>query len=221
MRPNSIHTLNSGNPQELATGGYESPIDNRHSYPAASAPQQQIQIPLQDPHQPQHQPYDPSYAQQREREGPPPNFPSFVSQQPSTKNDRDALPSARQRTQSFESPTSQYSQPTTTADPSLPAYSAGGQGQGQGQPPPHPLAAPPGVPGSPGEQQYHHMDPSAAPYQQQQQQQQPLPQQAYQAYQPQSPRVGSGRSRIGLRSTSSRSATRNASSSPTTSRGRT
>lgn len=35
IRPNSIHTLNSGNPQELATGGYESPIDNRHSHPSA------------------------------------------------------------------------------------------------------------------------------------------------------------------------------------------
>ncbi|KAF2719182.1 hypothetical protein K431DRAFT_340156 [Polychaeton citri CBS 116435] len=32
IRPNSIHTLNSGNPQELATSGYESPVDNRHSY---------------------------------------------------------------------------------------------------------------------------------------------------------------------------------------------
>ena len=31
VRPHSIHTLNSGNPQELGTGGYESPIDNRHS----------------------------------------------------------------------------------------------------------------------------------------------------------------------------------------------
>ncbi|PSK53380.1 Class E vacuolar protein-sorting machinery protein hse1 [Elsinoe australis] len=44
-RPQSIHTLNSGNPQELATTGYESPVDNRHSYPSAQSfpPQQQAQ----------------------------------------------------------------------------------------------------------------------------------------------------------------------------------
>lgn len=45
-RPQSIHTLNSGNPQELATGGYESPIDNRQSYP----PVQQLPT-SQPPHQ--------------------------------------------------------------------------------------------------------------------------------------------------------------------------
>lgn len=56
IRPNSIHTLNSGNPQELGTGGYESPIDNRHSIAVPAAvggyepyvpppPQQQQQRP--------------------------------------------------------------------------------------------------------------------------------------------------------------------------------
>jgi signal transducing adaptor molecule len=45
IRPGSIHTLNSGNPSELATGGYESPIDNRHSvaYEPYVPPQQQNQ----------------------------------------------------------------------------------------------------------------------------------------------------------------------------------
>jgi signal transducing adaptor molecule len=53
IRPGSIHTLNSGNPQELGTGGYESPIDNRHSIavpsgvggydPYVAPPQQQPQ----------------------------------------------------------------------------------------------------------------------------------------------------------------------------------
>lgn len=47
IRPNSIHTLNSGNPQELATGGYESPVDNRHSYPSG-----QIVPPVQPPSAP-------------------------------------------------------------------------------------------------------------------------------------------------------------------------
>jgi len=57
IRPNSIHTLNSGNPQELGAGSYESPIDNRHSiavtsavggydpYVAPQQPQQQQQRP--------------------------------------------------------------------------------------------------------------------------------------------------------------------------------
>ncbi|KAF2149402.1 hypothetical protein K461DRAFT_231286 [Myriangium duriaei CBS 260.36] len=57
-RPQSIHTLNSGNPQELATGGYESPIDNRQSYP----PAQQLP-PSQAQQQQQSQPYAPSEAQ--------------------------------------------------------------------------------------------------------------------------------------------------------------
>ncbi|GAB1732103.1 hypothetical protein NU195Hw_g8956t1 [Hortaea werneckii] len=53
IRPNSIHTLNRGDPQELATSVYESPVDHqRGSYPVggggggegyAPAPQQQQQ----------------------------------------------------------------------------------------------------------------------------------------------------------------------------------
>lgn len=46
-RPNSIHTLNSGNPQELGTGSYEAPVDARHQqdsqYPP---PQSQYSLPL-------------------------------------------------------------------------------------------------------------------------------------------------------------------------------
>ncbi|KAF2485660.1 hypothetical protein BDY17DRAFT_247038, partial [Neohortaea acidophila] len=57
IRPNSIHTLNSGNPQELATGGYESPVENRHSlqnYDVYAPQQQQQQAP---------------YSQRDDREG--------------------------------------------------------------------------------------------------------------------------------------------------------
>ncbi|KAF2173036.1 hypothetical protein M409DRAFT_16986 [Zasmidium cellare ATCC 36951] len=157
IRPNSIHTLNSGNPQELATGGYESPVDNRHSYPSAQFQQQPpaIQNPGYDAYaqQPQQAPQQPQHA-------PPP--------QP--RSDRDGLPS-RQRTQSFESPSSMYStQPDGQRIPSQ-----------QAPPPPQPTAAPPGVPTSPGIQQGG----------------QPAPYQAYQPYQPQQqqyqpPRVPSG-----------------------------
>jgi signal transducing adaptor molecule len=77
-RPNSIHTLNSGNPSELATPGLESlsMADNRNSYPSAQPgqppqqqqPQQQmanqapvydhsaVPAPLSVPAQPQHAP---------------------------------------------------------------------------------------------------------------------------------------------------------------------
>ena len=64
IRPNSIHTLNSGNPQELATGGYESPVDNRRSYPPAGPPgTTQAQQPPQQTQQPPH--YD-GYAQSQQ-----------------------------------------------------------------------------------------------------------------------------------------------------------
>ncbi|KAF7190172.1 Class E vacuolar protein-sorting machinery protein hse1 [Pseudocercospora fuligena] len=122
IRPNSIHTLNSGNPQELATGGYESPIDNRHSYPSAQAA-----LPMQQPPAQGYDHYQP-------------------------RNDRDGLPS-RQRTQSFESPSSLYSTQ---------------QDAGHQQAPPQPSAPPPGIPSSPAVQSAPQQPYQAyQPYQQQ------------------------------------------------------
>ncbi|WPH02390.1 Hypothetical protein R9X50_00525300 [Acrodontium crateriforme] len=84
IRPNSIHTLNSGNPQELATGGYESPVDNRHSYPPAIHGEQ-----------PQHDVYDAYVPSQQQQYTQP------------LSSDRDGLPSNRQRAYSFEGPGAQ------------------------------------------------------------------------------------------------------------------
>ncbi|RMY80014.1 hypothetical protein D0864_08845 [Hortaea werneckii] len=58
IRPNSIHTLNRGDPQELATSVYESPVDRqRGSYPVGGAegyaPQQQQQQQQQQQFPPQ------------------------------------------------------------------------------------------------------------------------------------------------------------------------
>jgi len=90
MRPNSIHTINSGMPQELGTGGYESPVDNRHSYPsAANFPISQAPPPLG---------YQAGYPSQQPQQVP----------QGAPRDDRSDLPS-RQRTHSFESPSSMYS----------------------------------------------------------------------------------------------------------------
>jgi len=152
IRPNSIHTLNSGQPQELGTGGYESPVDNRHSYPSA----QQIGAfpPLQQQHPAVHQGYD-SYA--------PPQQHAQIPQQ--VHSDRDGLPS-RQRTHSFESPTSVYSGQQPSAG-SIPPPVWDQQAPPQ-QPPQQPSAPPPGVPG--GGQQYQAYQPA-----QQQQQGQRLP----------------------------------------------
>ncbi|KAK5679996.1 ESCRT-0 subunit protein hse1 [Elasticomyces elasticus] len=178
MRPNSIHTLNSGYPQELATGGYESPVDNRHSYPP-SHPLQQSMAPQQgypptsDPYtQQQQQP--PPHQQHYDIQQPPP--PQQQMQQPAS--DRDGLPS-RQRTHSFESPTSLYSQ--QVAETPIQYNNAGAQ-----PPPPQPSGPPPRVPTSP---QYAPTQPPPgfAP-----------PQQAYQAFSPgmqvQGQRVPSGSS---------------------------
>lgn len=150
VRPQSIHTLNSGNPQELATGGYESPIDNRHSYPPAQMGSQQPPLhqqqydtypPQQNQQQaplpPQQQQYDTYPPQQNQQQAPLP------PQQQRT--DRDTLPS-RQRTHSFESPASSMYTPQQDGPyPSL----AGGQPHVQAYQPPQPSGAPPGVPGSP------------------------------------------------------------------------
>lgn len=106
-RPQSIHTLNSGNPQELGTGGYESPIDNRHSYPPAQ----------------QAYPDPKVYPQQAPIQ---------------------RLP-IRQRTASFDSPSSAYSAPQDTAYPGGPpqqGYASNAQQSSQ-HAPQHP---PPGVP---------------------------------------------------------------------------
>jgi len=131
IRPNSIHTLNSGNPSELATGGYESPIDNRHSYPSAQIPPQpQAPAPTQG--------YD-AYAPPSQQHAP-------LSQAPT---DRDSLPS-RQRTQSVESPTSMYSaQQDASQYPPQP----------QQHIPSQPSAPPPGVPGQGGSAPYQAYQP--------------------------------------------------------------
>ncbi|KAK5124870.1 hypothetical protein LTR85_001060 [Meristemomyces frigidus] len=192
IRPNSIHTLNSGNPQELATGGYESPIDNRHSYPPAQQaggglppgyqggyeayPQQ---APLQQ-QQPQQQQAPPPFQQQQQPQ-----------QQQAPRSDRDALPS-RQRTHSFESPTSLYSQQIAVPDGQAP-YSAGAGQQDAFAPPQQPSGPPPGIPGSPSMAPSNQFPPGGQyppaaaqpPYQQQP---------AYQAYQPQQQRLPSGSS---------------------------
>lgn len=81
-RPQSIHTLNSGNPQELSTSAYESPTDGRNNVYGTGAP---APAPLN---------YPPSQPPQQ-----PSNAPPAAPQQ---------MP-IRQRTSSFESPTSVYS----------------------------------------------------------------------------------------------------------------
>ncbi|KAK3700899.1 ESCRT-0 subunit protein hse1 [Vermiconidia calcicola] len=137
IRPNSIHTLNSGNPQELGTGGYESPIDNRHSYPSAHMGvhhMQQPQYPMQNVQNAGYDAYPPQQQQQ-----PPPQ-----PEQAPSQSDRDRLPS-RQRTQSFGSPTSVYSGQQDGAGPNTAQWPQ----QQQQQLPPQPSAPPPGVPGSP------------------------------------------------------------------------
>ena len=123
IRPNSIHTLNSGAPQELATGGYESPIDNRHSYPPAQQFPAQAQPP---PQQGGYEAYPPQHA-------PPPQ------------GDINSLPS-RQRTMSFESPTSAYSQ----------------QPEGVQYQPHQPSAPPPGPPQAQGGYQAYQPPAAAA-----------------------------------------------------------
>ncbi|KAF2209318.1 hypothetical protein CERZMDRAFT_100520 [Cercospora zeae-maydis SCOH1-5] len=87
VRPNSIHTLNSGNPQELGTGGYESPIDNRHSYPSA-----QMGQPVHPP-TPAHNAY------------PTPQQPYHAAQAPTAQPTLSREDLSRQRTHSFETPT--------------------------------------------------------------------------------------------------------------------
>jgi signal transducing adaptor molecule len=91
-RPQSIHTLNSGNPQELSTNAYESPTDGRNNVYGAGAP-----VPAPLTYNSSQQPQQPTNAPP----GPPQQMP------------------IRQRTSSFESPTSVYSaqppQDTSTA----------------------------------------------------------------------------------------------------------
>ncbi|KAK0337943.1 ESCRT-0 subunit protein hse1 [Friedmanniomyces endolithicus] len=161
IRPNSIHTINSGNPQELATGGYESPVDVRQSYPPSLQQQQQQQQqqqrmqggmpppgypPTSDPYAQQVPPHHHQHHHQHQHQPPPQQQQQQLQQQPQQmqppRNDRDALPS-RQRTQSFESPTSLYSQQHSGIEPPT-QYSAGG-----GQLPQQPSGPPPGVPSSP------------------------------------------------------------------------
>ncbi|KAK0277197.1 ESCRT-0 subunit protein hse1 [Friedmanniomyces endolithicus] len=165
IRPNSIHTINSGNPQELATGGYESPVDVRQSYPPSLQQQQQQQRqqqmqggmpppgyppPTSDPYAqqippPHHQQHHHHHQHQHQHQ-PPPQQQQQLQQQPQQmpppRSDRDSLPS-RQRTQSFESSTSLYSQQHSGIEPPT-QYSASG-----GQLPQQPSGPPPGVPSSP------------------------------------------------------------------------
>lgn len=172
IRPNSIHTLNSGNPQELATSGYESPIDNRQSYPPAQMqqpPQEQQVYNAYPPRQPHQQQAPPSQAQQ--------------------------APPARQLTDSsIDSPTSMYS--TQQPDSQYPQQAPQQQQPSGHAPPQQPSAPPPGVPSEPG------LPPAAgggqapqAPYKAYQAYQQPPPpsqqqQQQQQQQAPPAPRVG-------------------------------
>ncbi|KXL41892.1 hypothetical protein M433DRAFT_168186 [Acidomyces richmondensis BFW] len=146
IRPNSIHTLNSGNPQELATSGYESPIDNRHSYAGPG---------LYDSYSaPQAPTFSPHHLQQQQQQPAPPQ------------NDRDGLPS-RQRTQSFESPSSLYSQQTAgnggdvSAHAMYPAGPILPMGSQVSLPPPQPSGMPLGTPGVPQYQAYQAYQPGA------------------------------------------------------------
>ncbi|KAK3115317.1 ESCRT-0 subunit protein hse1 [Teratosphaeriaceae sp. CCFEE 6253] len=154
IRPNSIHTLNSGNPQELATSGYESPVDNRHSYPPVHALPPHMQ-------QQQQQGYPPQtggemYAQQQQQPHPDPRQAQQAPPQPQPqqaplpRSDREALPS-RQRVPSFESPTSLYSQQQQAEGYDTPIAGPPQQQQLQAFPPPQPSGPPPGVPGSQGQ----------------------------------------------------------------------
>ncbi|KEQ71742.1 hypothetical protein M436DRAFT_17722, partial [Aureobasidium namibiae CBS 147.97] len=98
-RPQSIHTLNSGNPQELSTSAYESPTDGRNNVYGAGAP-----VPAPSNYPPSQPPQQPS------------NAPPAAPQQ---------MP-IRQRTSSFESPTSVYSAqpPQDTSTASYPPHGA-------------------------------------------------------------------------------------------------
>lgn len=186
VRPGSIHTLNSGNPQELATGGYESPIDNRRSYPPATAlaqPSQQgsesyasghAQQPTQGlpyfPYQ-QHSQAPQTMHPQHSGQAPQPMHPQSAVPAPlqpqsqAQRNDLSTLPS-RQRTQSFES--SYSGQMSIGADPTNFAASQS-QLQQHTQPPAQPIGAPPGIPSSPklsnsAFQQYQAYNPNIPPH---------------------------------------------------------
>ena len=101
-RPQSIHTLNSGNPQELSTSAYESPTDPRNSLYGAGAPA--VPAPLNYATSPQLQSSAPASA--------------ATPQQPQQQQ----MP-LRQRQPSFESPTSMYS-PQVPQDTSTTSYPA-------------------------------------------------------------------------------------------------
>jgi signal transducing adaptor molecule len=104
-RPNSIHTLNSGNPSELATPGLESPADHRNSYPPSQGGQQPPQHHQQQQQQVAGQApaYDPTIVP----------APLSVPAQPHHAppqipfSDRDGLPS-RQRVPSGEASSNAY-----------------------------------------------------------------------------------------------------------------
>ncbi|KAF2227466.1 hypothetical protein BDZ85DRAFT_188337, partial [Elsinoe ampelina] len=138
-RPQSIHTLNSGNPQELATSGYESPVDNRHSYPSAQFPPQQAQ--------PTPQPYDtkPYAALPSQQPGfnRPQRQASFESAAPSAPGGY--APEGYQAAPQQGYPPQQQTQ----APPPHAGYQQQGQDQGQPQGgfPQQPSQAPPAPPG--------------------------------------------------------------------------
>lgn len=108
-RPQSVYTLNSGNPQELASGGYESPVDNRRSYPPAQGFPQQSQQPYHpNSGPPGLQGYPPSQLPIRQR------GPSLDGQDPSYPPQQDG-----------QYPPQQYSQPPPAHQaPSSPPPSA-------------------------------------------------------------------------------------------------
>ncbi|KAF4554327.1 putative class E vacuolar protein-sorting machinery protein HSE1 [Elsinoe fawcettii] len=157
-RPQSIHTLNSGNPQELATSGYESPIDNRHSYPSAQFPPQQAQ--------PTSQPYETKpYAglpSQQPGFGRPQRQASFESApQPTPGYPQENYPPAQQGQQQPAYPPQQHGyapqpqgQPPQNQQQQFPPQ------QGQQSHPPQPQQAPPAPPGQQPPGQYRAYSPN-------------------------------------------------------------
>lgn len=111
-------------PQELATGHYDSPIDNRQSFVAPGAPQG-------GPSAPQGYDYPPSSQQSG---GYPPQQGSSQQQQPQGPYDQIPSPPPQQPTHESQPPSDPYSQPPPQ--------------QGYGYPPQQPGHAPPPLPGA-------------------------------------------------------------------------
>ncbi|KAI6868774.1 Class E vacuolar protein-sorting machinery protein [Hortaea werneckii] len=181
IRPNSIHTLNRGDPQELATSVYESPVDHqRGSYPVGGAdgyaPQQQQQFPQQQavggPGAP---PPAPLSGDQRESfyQYPPPAHPH-----PSSGGAGAGVPNSP----GGGGGAGQMMSPSSPPSAGLEPGSTGGPAAGQGGYPPS--AAAPGFQYQayqppPPQQQQQQMSASQGEFGWSQQQQQQYPQQQY------------------------------------------